>query len=140
MKDAVKVIIFDADGRLLVLRRTDTHPTLPLHPDLPGGFVDPGESLIEAAIREVKEETGFELPLESIRHERTDYTPWGAARTLYSAHLTESMPSVSISWEHDQHDWLPVHEFMKLAKPANPDYFLDITRQYLTSTHSHTSD
>ena len=46
------------DGRMLVLNRRD-----PLWPGIafPGGHVEPGESLVEAAIREVREETGLEV-------------------------------------------------------------------------------
>lgn len=59
---ATVAVIFDAEGRLLVARRAfdPARGTL----DLPGGFVDPGESLTDGCLREVKEETGAEAAIE----------------------------------------------------------------------------
>lgn len=56
---ATVAVITNADGELLCLRR-DREPargTL----DLPGGFVNPGESLTDGLMREVLEETGAEV-------------------------------------------------------------------------------
>ena len=52
-------VIFNARGELLTARRTlePARGTL----DLPGGFVDPGETLEEGCRREVREETGGEV-------------------------------------------------------------------------------
>lgn len=50
------VIVTDADNRILLLQRADTGGW-----GLPGGFMDPGESLEETARREVMEEVGLEL-------------------------------------------------------------------------------
>jgi ADP-ribose pyrophosphatase YjhB (NUDIX family) len=51
---AVSVVVPDAQGRLLMIRRTDNS-----YWSIPGGGVEPGESVREAAIREVAEETGL---------------------------------------------------------------------------------
>jgi ADP-ribose pyrophosphatase YjhB (NUDIX family) len=47
------------DGRVLLTQREDFPVWC-----LPGGGVDPGESLAQAAVREVREETGLEVELE----------------------------------------------------------------------------
>lgn len=52
--------VFDADGRLLVLRRANTG-FLDGYYTLPGGHVDRGEEVARAAIREVLEEVCIEV-------------------------------------------------------------------------------
>lgn len=55
----VKCAVFDDDGRVLLSRRSDLNVW-----DLPGGRLDPGERLEEAAAREVREETGVIVHVE----------------------------------------------------------------------------
>ena len=43
---------------ILLMRRSDN-----AHWGLPGGYVEPGESVRAAAVREVREETGFEVEI-----------------------------------------------------------------------------
>ena len=51
-------IIFDGAGRVLISRRVDSGWF-----NLPGGGVDPDESVPEGLIREVREETGLEVEI-----------------------------------------------------------------------------
>jgi len=55
---AVSAAVF-RDGRVLIVRRAQP-PAAGLY-TLPGGVVELGETLVEAAIREVREETGLEI-------------------------------------------------------------------------------
>lgn len=55
---AVDVII-EVDGGLVLIERRNPPPGWAL----PGGFVDPGETVESAAIREVREETGLDVEL-----------------------------------------------------------------------------
>ncbi len=56
---AVAVLLFNEKGEILLTRRA-VEPHLGKL-DLPGGFIDPGESGEEAAIREVQEELGIQI-------------------------------------------------------------------------------
>lgn len=64
------VVLTDFVGRVLLLRRS-IEPHLG-HWDLPGGFLNPGESLEECAVREILEETGLRIKslsyLTSVNH------------------------------------------------------------------------
>ena len=53
----VNVFIFNEDHKFLMIRRTETAPFKPGAWDIPGGLVEEGEDLAEAARRETKEET-----------------------------------------------------------------------------------
>ncbi len=60
--------IIERDGAVvLVARRFE-----PLGWALPGGFVDPGEKVGDAAVREAKEETGLDITLQSLLHVYSD--------------------------------------------------------------------
>src|SRR2546423_12281315 len=58
---AVSAFIQDAEGRILMIRRTDND----LY-SIPGGQLELGETLTEAAVREVREETGVECQVTGV--------------------------------------------------------------------------
>lgn len=69
-------IAFVRDGKLLVAKR-DREPNKGKY-ELPGGFVDYGETVYEAAIREIKEELGIQLTkndLQVVEIYYNDYNP-----------------------------------------------------------------
>jgi 8-oxo-dGTP diphosphatase len=54
----VDCVVFDRAGRLLLIKRG--HPPFKGKYALPGGFVDVGETVEAAALRELQEETGIQ--------------------------------------------------------------------------------
>ena len=58
---AVSAFIQDNEGRILMIRRTDND----LY-SIPGGQLELGETLAEAAVREVREETGIECEVTGV--------------------------------------------------------------------------
>ena len=61
-KLAVVVLAADANGRLLYIRRN--HEPAMYRWAWPSGYVDAGERVEQAAVREVREETGLEIELD----------------------------------------------------------------------------
>ncbi|MFD7653278.1 NUDIX hydrolase [Actinosynnema sp. NPDC059797] len=58
---AVSAIVQDPTGRLLMIRRTDNDKYA-----IPGGGQDVGETLAQAVVREVEEETGITVHVTSL--------------------------------------------------------------------------
>ncbi len=56
LRTAASAVIFDTGGRILLQRRSDNGRW-----GLPGGGVEIGESVVAAAVREVREETGLDV-------------------------------------------------------------------------------
>ena len=114
---SVLVVIYTADGQVLLMERADA----------PGfwqsvtGSQDPGETLVETAIREVREETGldataFELtPWDiSTRYEiyerwRHRYAPGVTHNTehVFGLKLPAPLPVELAPREHLRYAWLP---------------------------------
>lgn len=56
----VRAVIFDDQGRVLLLKRSMRSRNYPGKWEFPGGKVDPGERFDDALVREVREEIGLE--------------------------------------------------------------------------------
>eukprot|EP01043_Picozoa_sp_COSAG02_P066166 COSAG02_NODE_10209_length_1995_cov_1.378692_1_plen_160_part_10 len=67
MRLGVVGAVFDEEGRVLLTRRAQRMRSFPGSWVLPGGGLDPGESMADAVIREVQEETGVALDEDSLR-------------------------------------------------------------------------
>jgi 8-oxo-dGTP pyrophosphatase MutT (NUDIX family) len=89
MVPSVNVVVTNHRGDILMIRRSDNDNWA-----LPGGAIDLGESLIDAAIRETREETGITCAITGLVGIYTDpkhiilYTSNGEARQEFSIVLT----------------------------------------------------
>lgn len=130
-----KVILHDSRGRILVLRRSETHPHQAFHLDFPGGEVDEGETPLDAVWRETQEEAGLILDRKNIElvHE-TMYLP-GIKYVVYRTHLPIEMPPVVVSWEHDQFEWLHPRELLSRPVPHNVDSYYKVALDHLASLY-----
>ncbi|MCO6453089.1 MAG: NUDIX domain-containing protein [Caldilineales bacterium] len=64
--------VFNEREEVLVVIEKKHAPTRPGYYKLPGGLLDPGEHIVDALVREIREETGVETRFESlvtIRHQ-----------------------------------------------------------------------
>ena len=64
---ATSAVVVDGQGRILMQRRADTGNWA-----LPGGEMEMGESLTDSVIREVREETGYEIEVTGLVGTYTD--------------------------------------------------------------------
>jgi ADP-ribose pyrophosphatase YjhB (NUDIX family) len=136
MVPSVNVIVVNDEGSILMIRRTDNGNWA-----VPGGAIDLGESVAQAAVRETLEETGIECEVTGVasiysdpRH-RTLYTSDGEVRQEFSivltAHalngqLTPSSESSEVRWvpaeavEHamDRSTRIRINDFLTRRPPV----------------------
>ena len=122
VKHGAKLILLDTENNALVLRRSDTHPHIPLTSDLPGGEIEPDESPEAALCRETYEETGIQLDQADVTQAgKRQFEAFGREYDLYLfvARVSER-PKVTISWEHDQYAWMPLEAIHDLDDGFQP--------------------
>jgi ADP-ribose pyrophosphatase YjhB (NUDIX family) len=121
---SVTAIVRDAAGALLMVHKTDNNLWA-----LPGGAVDPGESVTDAVVREVKEETGMNVEIIDLsgiytapRHVmayddgevRQQFSLCFRTRLLGGTTTTSSETSEVAFVPVDQMDTLNIHPSMRL--------------------------
>ncbi len=106
---AVSAIVTDAHGRILLILRTDNG-----YWSIPGGGLNPGESVADATVREVREETGIDCQVTGLVGIYSDpnhvaaYDD-GEVRQEFSICLTTSMTggTVTTSSESAEVQFMP---------------------------------
>jgi 8-oxo-dGTP diphosphatase len=112
----VTVAIFHESNILLGLRKNDPYIDMWC---LPGGFMNPGESFLDTAIREVKEETGVDITASQLTLVSQRFSigidPRGwVIDHGYAINLTE-VPSLCAGDDIGQVRWVPIDEISELA-------------------------
>lgn len=133
----VDAVVVHSGHVLLVRRRAEPGKGLWA---LPGGFVNQQESLQEAVIRELREETRLKLPtpvlLGSIKADRVFDHPQRSARgrTITHAYLFEfpfgGLPPVKGADDADKARWLPLAEVRQMEAQLFEDH-ADIIHWFL---------
>jgi len=113
-ESVAKVLLINENREALILTvgEYQQRPDKSFKPDLPGGRVDPGESELMAVKRELVEETGVDLALDTFQlaYAKTElFEPENksVSKFLYLAHVNET-PAVTTSWEHSSYEWVPL--------------------------------
>ena len=110
---SVNVVVTNDAGEILMIRRTDNDNWA-----VPGGAIDLGESVAQAAVRETSEESGIECEITGIVGIYSDpkhvllYTSNGEVRQEFSIVLTARPLSgrPTPSNESSEVRWVPVSE------------------------------
>ncbi|HSW98583.1 MAG TPA: NUDIX hydrolase [Candidatus Saccharimonadales bacterium] len=111
----VKVLVVNDAGEMLALKRDPNDVNRPGEWDFPGGNVDPGEDLIQAALRETQEEAGLDFALDDLKlvYGATGTNPKGSITWLFFRTFVKGRPAVKISHEHTEYTWLAVPVFLE---------------------------
>lgn len=102
-----KAIITNTRNEVLLLKRSSTAPVRALEWDLPGGLTNTGEMLEAAMLREVKEETGLDIDLQTLffsgTYIRNDIN---YVYLFWTSQLDTG--EVVLSYEHVESKWVPL--------------------------------
>lgn len=120
-----KAFVFNPEGKMLTLFRTETAPTRPNTWDLPGGDLEFGEDAIESITREIAEETG--LSVTNIRPFDVEslINPAGNFWISIAYYAETDSSDVTMSFEHNAFKWVTVSEFLEMNTSKRAQRFVE---------------
>jgi 8-oxo-dGTP pyrophosphatase MutT (NUDIX family) len=119
--ESSKVVVRNARGEVLLVLREDLRTWA-----LPGGGREPAETSEEAAVREAREETGYEVELDRYVGEywRPQMPRGGDRQRLYLARVTGGDPSAH-DWESVAVRWFAVDRLPRRLTPFCAEQIAD---------------
>jgi 8-oxo-dGTP diphosphatase len=123
---AVKAVIFDEQGRCLLIRRSNQCRNFVGQWEWPGGKVDPGEDFADAVVREAKEESSLDVEITGLAG-ATQFEMPTVNVVLLCMETRLNAGKVRLSEEHDDFAWVPLSDLGKWdivesAKPLMLEY------------------
>lgn len=120
-------VVTDQHDRIVMVRRRDNDLWA-----LPGGGMDLGESIVQTAVREVKEETGLDVEVTGLvgvytnPHHVMAYDD-GEVRQQFSLCFTTQLVGGELAFDTESTDiaWIPADQIARLA--MHPSMRLRIT-------------
>jgi|WetSurMetagenome_2_1015567.scaffolds.fasta_scaffold45689_2 8-oxo-dGTP diphosphatase len=110
---AVRVLLMNEKGEVLLLQRSESSKTNPGRWELPGGKMDAGESFDTALAREVLEETGLKIILHhAAGTAEQDVPAWHVVHIVVTGSIESG--TVTISNEHKEFLWTRISDMKGL--------------------------
>jgi 8-oxo-dGTP pyrophosphatase MutT (NUDIX family) len=146
-RNAVRVVVLDAANHVLLLQTRDLgNPAFGTSWELPGGGMEPGETYIEAAVRELREETGIKVEPAHVGiptwRRDVEYTYRGERRLQHEVvviiRLDEAAPNVEdsqrVDFESEDHfayRWWTIDEIVCSDQRFYPRRLPALLRSFL---------
>lgn len=121
---AVRGYVRAPSGEVLLLRRDRRSRHFAGQWELPGGKLDPGETVEQALLREVREETGLSIALGPLVAVEQSMLPgWHVVLLVLEARTRSKR--VTISDEHEDAKWTTLEEALELDLSPQVRPFLE---------------
>lgn len=122
--------VVERDGRFLMVQERAEGRTVI---NQPAGHLDPGESLIAAAMRETREETGWQVNIEGVIGASLYQAANGVTyyRTSFFATPTAEIPGAELDTDIIQALWLSRAELLVRESELRSELVLATIDQYL---------
>lgn len=109
-----KAVVVNDQGKILVLRRSQTDDRRPGQWDFPGGWIEQNEDLFAGVKREAVEEAGLTLKDPQLVFGFSEMTTHhGGGTWLFFVEHVTGQPDITLSYEHDAHAWKDPQALLK---------------------------
>lgn len=128
MAYASLVILFNENGEVLLLKRSNKVDSYSGKYGFPGGKIEDGETSLEAAVREVKEETDLNIKQKNLAYVFTMSKDNSKDIIFYIA--KEWNGKVKVDWESDEFFWAKPSLLDSIDLVPTPNIVFDLIKAW----------
>jgi len=115
-RNAAGCIVFK-ENKILLLRRSIKETSKHGLYELPGGKQELGESLMNTALNETKEESGLSVKIMRKLDPHIDHN----MKKIYHGYMAifDGEQNIQLSEEHDEYKWLTIRDALEMEHPLS---------------------